>query len=74
MLALLGFGATAAAQDAQTKTLPVVGPPLVLEITVRRYGPDNFMSASAGDLRDHRQAGKLCVRAGIALRFVGEQH
>jgi hypothetical protein len=59
MLALLGV---APAADAQTGTQtsappvakafkpgPTVGPPLVFEVSLRRYGPDNFMSASAGD-------------------------
>jgi len=65
MLALLGVAAAADAQTGTTgttgtktvaptvaktlKPLPNVGPPLVFEVSLRRYGPDNFMSASAGD-------------------------
>jgi hypothetical protein len=49
-LALLGSAIAANAQDVKTfKPLPNVGSPLVFEVSLRRYGPDNFMSASAGD-------------------------
>ena len=50
VLALLGSVTVAAAQDVKAfKPIPEVGSPLVFEVSLRRYGPDNFMSASAGD-------------------------